>query len=451
MSMKSETPTDLPAARYRWVFSLLFALPVLAYAAILVASILKAGSLVFARLDLALLLFVLAYLCTALLFVGARNPRYAARFLLCTYACLGALVVCELAWERIYPAPRYSSPWPPQHRTSVAGDAMPGISGTIEFTVNDLGLRGPPVRLEDVEVRILCVGGSSTECLYVTDRLTWPWLLQERLTQQLGQRVFVGNAGKAGILAIHHSYLLENYELAPRFEWVVVMCGGNDFRAHLIRHSYEYHKRTIAENALTPKAAIRRNQAYYRDLALLRYLEAKLAGRQSPFGEFVQDPEGNWYKDIRRKRQEGLRVNTIREVPEEQLARAVTVYGDDVRQIIRVCRKNRQQLVLMTQPTLYDQHLPEHLQQLLWEYCDEGAHSLDVLERMMGAFNQATIEVAREEGVDCIDLASKLSKDTTTLYDDCHFNVAGCDKVARILAEYFVAKLGSADAKPAAP
>ena len=50
------------------------------------------------------------------------------------------------------------------------------------------------------------------------------------------------------------------------------------------------------------------------------------------------------------------------------------------------------------------------------------------------------VRVCREEGVDCIDLASMLPKDTTVFYDHCHFNIEGCRKIAGILLDFFVKK-----------
>ena len=56
---------------------------------------------------------------------------------------------------------------------------------------------------------------------------------------------------------------------------------------------------------------------------------------------------------------------------------------------------------------------------------------------LVDAYNRAMIEVCRDEGVDCIDLASLLPKDTSVFYDDFHFNIPGCEKIANILTRYF--------------
>lgn len=437
--MKPEPAPNARAARLPWILSFLLVLPVLAYAAVMAISVVRAGYLQFGRIDLAVALLLLAYACVAVFVVGSRNRGAVIRFLLGAYASLLTLAIVEMAARYLDPPPPHAVPWSPTRRVSVAGDTMPGISGTIEFTVNDLGLRGPPVRLDAVDVRILCVGGSTTECLYVTDKLSWPWLLQDNLAQRLGKSVFVGNAGKSNQFSLHHDYLLNHYELAPRFEWVVVLCGINDIGNHMFRHAYEAAKKTVAEDTLTPDSPEKCHLAYYRDLTLIRLLR-----RLAPAGE-IQDAKGQWYTEVRRKRQEALKRNPQREVPEEALGQALLTYRRDLRQIIRTCRKNQQQLVMMTQPTMYRKDLPEDLERLLWASSDTGAATAEVLEQVMAACNQTMIEVCQAEGVDCIDLAAMLPKDTSTFYDDAHFNISGCERVANIVCDFFVAKLKGQD------
>ena len=41
-----------------------------------------------------------------------------------------------------------------------------------------------------------CVGGSTTECLYVTDKLSWPWRLQDKLASLAGKKYFCRKRGQ---------------------------------------------------------------------------------------------------------------------------------------------------------------------------------------------------------------------------------------------------------------
>jgi hypothetical protein len=65
-------------------------------------------------------------------------------------------------------------------------DVMPGVSGSSHYRINSLGIRGDEPALGG-QYRTLCVGGSTTECLYLDDTETW--VLQERLSRSWGENV----------------------------------------------------------------------------------------------------------------------------------------------------------------------------------------------------------------------------------------------------------------------
>jgi hypothetical protein len=203
------------------------------------------------------------------------------------------------------------------------------------------------------------------------------------------------------------------------------------------RGHYEYFRDRVAET-LTP---VFRNEASYRKLALLRLARSAWSARQAG-ATVVQDPCGDWYREARRKRQAMLKKKTFSGTP-AGLESALVTYDANLVKIIRTCRQNGQQLLILTQPTLYRKDLPEDLQLLLWSCSDEGAYTPEVLEKLMDAFNQRMRDVCRREDTDCLDLASLLPKDTTVFFDDCHFNLAGCERVAEVVVEFFMKKLGN--------
>jgi lysophospholipase L1-like esterase len=417
------------------MLALLLLAPAGLYGIVMALSVRPDNVIEFGRLDLAVLVMVLTYFAVVSISLATWSRLAISKLVMAVYFVLATIAIAEIPLRQLYPPTAPAVPWVPGRRVATAGDAMPGITGTIEFTVNSLGLRGPEVNLSDVDTRILAVGGSTTECLYVTDKRSWPWLLQERLARSLNRSVFVGNAGKSGLFTIHHDYLLKNYPLANRFEWVIVMAGINDLGS-LLRGSYDSRRTTVAEETLTPTY---RSKAYYRRLTPVRVLERLVT--LSRVGEtVVQDPQGDWYDLARKQRQARLRQREIREAPAD-FDRALALYATNLQTIIDTSRKNGQQLVLVTQPTLYRKDLPENLQQLLHESVADGAHTVEVMAEMMDAFNRTLIDVSRESRVDYIDLASMLPKDTSTFYDDAHFNDSGSDKVATAIAGFMASRI----------
>jgi lysophospholipase L1-like esterase len=251
----------------------------------------------------------------------------------------------------------------------------------------------------------------------------------------------VGNAGRSALFTIHHDYLLRHYAPASKFNWVIVLCGANDLGA-LLRDDYEGWANHVAEDTLRQSDT----GLYYRRSAISKLVQLVVTG--IPFlatrdeNDVYQDASGLFLIQRRHERQLVLKRRTVTHAP-PFLSRALHVYCKNLRKIIRTCRTRNQHLVLMTQPTLYDNEMPEHLRTLLVEHLIEYAYSEEALARMIDAFNRALLAVCRSDGVDCIDLASMLSRDTSTFYDDWHFNEAGCDKVAQIVSDFLVTRVAT--------
>ena len=418
-------------------------LPVVAHVAVCGVQTLQQGKMLFRVGDLTVFVLMVAYLVGLLL--TATDRRRFARLTLIAYSVLLPILLCEGLVRVLYPLPPARVPWKPMRltRQPLAG-AMPGISGTIEFSVNRYGLRGPSdLDLDVADFRILTVGGSTTECFYVSDQSSWPWRLQDLLSERLGKTVFVGNAGRSGHFTLHHAYLLKHYELTSEFDWVVLMCGINDM-GRLLRSDYAERQSKVPEEALT---TLRSHpfDFYYRRSALWSLCGSSLESpeRSGPGkGEVVQDPKGEWYIRARRTRRRALERGAVTETP-AGLPVHLSLYRQNLLRIIAACRERSRKLVMLTQPAMWSKELSPELRALLWQHTSENAaYAAEVLEQILDSYNLAMIEVCQEEQIPCLDLASKLPKDITVFYDDCHFNVSGCQKVAERLCDFFAKVCG---------
>ena len=265
--------TARPRVREVGLWGLLLA-PLLAHLTTFSVSVIKgSGWLHFGGVDLLLLLLWFAYLLVGVLLLRSQTRRkLAPRLLLLSYSGLAALGLSELGLRPLLDPVPSRVPWPPTRRVSIAGDAMPGISGEIVFSVNRLGLRGPEVRLNEVDLRILCLGGSTTECLCVTDEKSWPWLLQTKLSRRLSKRVFVGNAGRSGHFSLNHEYMLRHYALAPQFEWAVVFCGVND-AAMVGKYDYNDRRKSVPRGTFHLNHLVEvPHRSYYRKWFIARLI-----------------------------------------------------------------------------------------------------------------------------------------------------------------------------------
>lgn len=150
-------------------------------------------------------------LAAAFLLIIAIRRKLAAKL---SVAVLASLVVLALAEGSIgiLMAPRerdfawYVSPL--NHKIHVQPTNLIGIASDGAFSTNSHGLRGPEFSKDD-DYRILCIGGSTTECLYLDDRAALPALLADGLNGE-DERVWVGNAGRAGLNSYDHIVIVKH-------------------------------------------------------------------------------------------------------------------------------------------------------------------------------------------------------------------------------------------------
>lgn len=331
--------------------------------------------------------------------------------------------------------------WPPNLRYEFhpLPEVMPGVSGVSRFEINGQGLRGDELA-EDQEVRLLALGGSTTECLYLDGAEAWPRLLQDRL--EAGQKkVWVGNAGRSGLNTWHHGVqaekLLAQY---PKIDVVLVLAGVNDLsqRLALDRSWAPPAADKVMDEAFEQKPLRFMPGPFYKRTALWQGLK-KIDRRLRTAGT-SQDPTGRVYATWRSRRQEASSRRT--ELPD--LGPALEDYARNLRSIADTAARHGARVVFMTQPALWREDLPEDLERLLWmggvgRFQQESGHeyySAGALAEGMGAYNRTLLEVCREiPGAICIDLAARLPQDATVFYDDVHFNEEGSRRVARVVAE----------------
>ena len=362
-----------------------------------------------------------------------------------------ALAAAELVLRLALPSPDRYYVYPPGLTQSFepSPDLLPGVSGTSRFVVDSDGLRGD--ELEDGHAfRILAVGGSTTQCLYLDQDEAWPRRLQQLLAPPLaaGGRVWVGNAGKAGRRTREHvlqvRYLLRQI---PDVDVLLLLVGANDVMMRLA-DGPRYDVPDLDDPAVVQGLIPRAFDRYPLDFGLLPPSRtalwtlpsrAKAAVKTLVYWDHLEDSRGSNYAVRRRERAE---APIVEELPD--LASAVGEYLRNLEAIAADGHSHGARVILMTQPTAYREDLPEAHRRLLWMGQAGGSreggarayYSVEALARAFRLFNAALLASCPRLGVECVDLESRIPKDTGALYDDMHFNEAGAERVARILFEH---------------
>jgi GDSL-like Lipase/Acylhydrolase family len=354
--------------------------------------------------------------------------------------------------------------WPPglHHVFRPAPGIMPGIKGESKFSINDYGLRGDPFS-DNQTYRILAVGGSTTECLYLDDLEAWPYLLQEVLNAaaDFKRHIWVGNAGKSGHTTRNHIVQVEMLTRQyPKIDAVLLLIGVNDFGQRLAldelyRPFPGLEKVTLSEyETLMDKSffvwpSADWHSPFLKHTAIwqkVRVIKNRYFNSIKPTA--IEDDAAQNYKKWRMHRQMASSVR--RTLPD--LSSALEEYSRNVNTIIDYTKSKGIFAIFVTQPYLWRSGLSSEERSLLWaggigKYQEELGHeyySIEALAEGLKRYNETLLRICHIKNVECIDLESQLSKDTSNFYDDMHFNESGSRNVATILGGYFTQNLHAA-------
>jgi len=337
--------------------------------------------------------------------------------------------------------------WPPNlsMRYAPAPDVMPGVEGSSVFTTNEWGIRGRPFADED-RYRILTLGGSTTECLYLDDSEAWPYLLEQRLVEVAGSGVWVGNVGRAGHTARYHALQAEALaQQYPDIDAAVVLLGLNDLLLRLrsddaylpLSEQPSSYTRQLVETAFARSPDLDAHLPFYKRSELWRTLRRVKQALEVRGSEELQDDDALFMVGFRARRANALAV--LDTLPD--LTVALDDYRGSLERIVTALESQGVLPILATQPTLWRSDLSEAEEALLWfgrrgNLSDSGNefYSAGALDEGMRAFNDVLRSVCAARALTCVDLEASLPKDTTVYYDDAHFNESGARMVADAIA-----------------
>lgn len=369
----------------------------------------------------------LAYLAIAFLplSVGALILPGIRRFLrrntyqmwLLSGSLLLACLVSEMIVRSVRPLPGFHRrPAHTIYRYEPDSYTLPGVFDAAKSTINSEGIRGPELPSEGNPYRILCVGGSTTECYYLDDAEAWPALLMTDLNQAETGRYWVGSVGYSEYASGDHLRFLGRSELLDRVDCIVLLAGVNDFVRLL--HGYDMG---TADPPLWIRSAL---VDLVKEVWNVRFQQG-----------FVVDTTGQML--ARRRLGSNIPERSI------DLDQAAAQFGERITRFLELARSRNIRVVLVSQPVLWDDFLTELGNRRLllarvypyareWEFITPGN-----CRRAIGLYNETLRQVAEKTGADFVDPAKSIAGIEMYYYDDIHLNERGCQQFAHILAEWF--------------
>ncbi len=318
---------------------------------------------------------------------------------------------------------------PINERLVIENHSIDKADREIVHTRNSIGFRGAnPPRDFDRHLTIITVGGSTTECFYLSDDKTWPEQMRRRWDESF-ENVWVNNAGLDGHSTFGHELLLSSYLKPLRPKVVIYLVGLNDVGNESINY-YDYKLRRRPTKSFFGEFYLELTESS----AIVNYIEnLRRHYRAKEMG--VTHGNVNHEQLVLLSQTQPQFADAKRQsLVEQHRAQFLAGYKQRIRQLVQGTREAGIRPVLVTQPALYGDAVDDQTGVDLGKIAVadvNGSTKWQILE----LYNDATRKVAAEENVPVIDLAAQLSKSSRFFYDFHHFSNEGARSVGHIVAD----------------
>jgi hypothetical protein len=273
---------------------------------------------------------------------------------------------------------------------------------------------------------LIAVGGSTTECSLVSDGKTWTDVLAGRLNERF-DNIWVNNAGLDGHSTFGHTILLNDIILSIHPNLLLLLVGANDVglekpNAHTASH-IEGPVRFEGIEGLVKSLA-------YRSEIMNLVLNGYRAWRANYRGLFHTNVDLRSLGHVQEYEED------VAQLLARHQSHFIPFYRERLENLVETCTQNQIDVVLITQPALYgygiDGQTGVDLASVAVQKGMSGATKWKVLE----LYNDCTRTVAAQRGVELIDLATELPKNSALFYDFLHYTNEGSVQVGTIVAKH---------------
>jgi len=280
------------------------------------------------------------------------------------------------------------------------------------------------------EIKILFLGGSTTETLFVSEKNRFPSVVERNLRSQLTQTINVFNGGVSGNSSMHSIFALMAKGIPLKPDYVVLMHNMNDLALLSKTESYWIAPKSravlLSNNYLKPSKIEDLSRSIFFNLIktakdilapnLYAYLRPRL------------------FQNVRLHRDEfeGFSKNYI----DLDLDLIEQLFRSSITSFVKISRAWKIKPILMTQGNRIDHNL-EYFRKwaIRYQRSDMTPRDFSDLYKRM---NEIIREVAIQENVTLIDLDSQIPKTNEFLYDVVHPNEAGSILMGELVSKKLV-------------
>lgn len=355
--------------------------------------------------------------------------RLCAKVMLLLVALCASFCLIEVAFRihnpfNKFPRVKHGRVLLPSDKPSRYTTRVPGLPTIVEKKRNSLGLRGDePPKDFAATLSMFTVGGSTTECGYLSDGLTWTDRVGQRLSESFDQ-FWINNAGLDGTTTHGHLELLQGYLVDFNPDVIVFLIGYNDSMGPeanrfdralgtlgagpLSFSSFKGFLISLSERSTTVRNAINvyRGQRFRRRGGWAKFIEWQSEKEGEPL-----PPDGK----------EKLSIHQEVYIP---------LYKGRIERILSVTSTHDILAVLVTQPIPFgastDPDTGKDLSRVRY-----GAFKMERIK----LYNNALREVAATQDVPLVDLARQMPKRTSLFFDEAHFTLRGEEVASEIISQ----------------
>lgn len=265
-----------------------------------------------------------------------------------------------------------------------------------KFRTDTNGFILPNVSFNDASTSIFFIGGSTTECSYVTEDLRYPYLVGKILNDSINEKINVFNSGVSGNHTYHAVDLLINKIIPLEPKYVVLMECINDWTTLLFEGTY-WNQNPSRSLIVNPNSTLQINSDEW----------AHLRGKKL-----------SWNED-----------KIVKEFKKAQLT------------FINICKANNIEPILMTQANRYNQFPDTKISNELKNKLEPFGLRYDDVKRI----NELINNQIRKNAIACnlllIDLENMIPKSNLYMYDIVHYNDKGSILAAEIISKELIKKI----------
>ncbi len=306
------------------------------------------------------------------------------------------------------------------------------IDQDYSFRIDDNGFILPHNNYDDPVHKIVFIGGSTTECMYVSESVRFPYLVSQIMEEETGKLINSYNAGAAGNSSIHSLDILLNKIMPMEPDIVVIMHAINDYSILAYDHSYwpvgTPRSELITINDYFPK--ISKETFLWHFKSLLRMMYPNIYKKLFLIKENILNPS----KPTKPWDEWEGRRHMIKERDFDFMQKE---FNWALQMLVTACKTHGITPVLMTQASRYKESPDDFIVESMAPILNAGI-AYETFKQEFDTFNDITRNVAKDNEILLIDLAKLVPQEKEYIYDVMHYNDTGSKFVANIISEKLI-------------